>query len=155
VRFSGLVKLRCSHATRPPPRRTGLGGGHQWTLSHSGKGQQEQNHRNIFGGHIRDTVAAGTLSYSLGGVAGERVHRVPGDARVDEDQPPHPGEHLGQAGLQLRAAQRVLAQVQEVQVGDVGDNGPDLAAPPTPPPPPPRQNRHGRPSRTHTHEREM
>ena len=65
----------------------------------------------------------------LWGVAGERVHGVPRDVGVDEDQPAHPGEHLGQAGLQLHAAQRVPAQIQEVQMRDVGDDGPNLATP--------------------------
>ena len=39
---------------------------------------------------------------------------------------PDSGEDVSHAGLQLPAAQRVHAQIEEVQVGDVGDNGADL-----------------------------
>lgn len=57
----------------------------------------------------------------------ECVHRVPTDVCVDQDKSPDPGENLSHAGLQLHAAQRVRAQIEEVQVGDVGNNSADLA----------------------------
>lgn len=57
----------------------------------------------------------------------ECVHGVPADVCVNEDKFPDPAEDLGHAGLQLYAAQRVHAQVEEVQVGDVGHDGADLA----------------------------
>lgn len=57
----------------------------------------------------------------------ECVHSVPADVCVNEDKFPDPAEDLGHAGLQLYAAQRVHAQVEEVQVGDVGHDGADLA----------------------------
>lgn len=56
----------------------------------------------------------------------ECVHSVPADVCVNEDKSSDSGENLGHAGLQLHAAQRVHAQVQEVQVGDVGNDGADL-----------------------------
>ena len=56
----------------------------------------------------------------------ERVHGVPADLCIIEDKSSDSGENLGHAGLQLYAAQRVHAQVQEVQVGDVGNDGADL-----------------------------
>lgn len=57
----------------------------------------------------------------------ERVHSVPADLRVNEDEFPDPAEDLSHAGVQLYATQRVHAQIEEVQVGDVGHNGADLA----------------------------
>lgn len=57
----------------------------------------------------------------------ECVHGVPADVCVNEDQLSDLGEILGHAGLQLRAIQRVRAQIEEVQVGDAGNNGADLA----------------------------
>lgn len=57
------------------------------------------------------------------------VHGVPADVCVNEDKLPDPGEHLGHAGLQLDAPQRVHAQIEEVQVGDVCNDGADLATP--------------------------
>jgi len=57
---------------------------------------------------------------------GERVHAVPADVCVDEEKLSDPEEHLRQAGLQLYAAQRVHAQIEDVQVGDVGNNVADL-----------------------------
>ena len=69
------------------------------------------------------------LHHSLRCVSCERVHAVPADVCVDEDKLPDPGEHLGRAGLQLDAPQRVHAQIEEVQVGDVGNDGADLATP--------------------------
>ena len=67
------------------------------------------------------------MFHSLWCVSCERVHGVPGDVCVDQDKLSDPEEDLGHAGLQLGAAQRVHAQVQEVQVGGVGDDGADLA----------------------------
>lgn len=55
------------------------------------------------------------------------MHTVPADVCVIEDEMSDPEEYLGHAGLQLHAAQRVHAQVQEVQVRDVGNDGADLA----------------------------
>lgn len=49
----------------------------------------------------------------------EGVHSVPADVGVDEDKSSDSGENFSHAGLQLHATQRVLAQVEEVQVGDV------------------------------------
>lgn len=57
----------------------------------------------------------------------EFVHGVPADVGVDEDKLSNLGENLSHAGLQLYAAQRVHAQIEEVQVGDVGNDGADLA----------------------------
>lgn len=54
------------------------------------------------------------------------MHGVPADLRVDEHEPSDPGEDVGHAGLQLHAAQRVHAQVEEVQARDVGDDGANL-----------------------------
>lgn len=57
----------------------------------------------------------------------ECVHGVPADVCVNEDKLSDPGENLSHAGLQLYAAQRVHAQIEEVQVGDAGNDGADLA----------------------------
>lgn len=67
------------------------------------------------------------MPHLLWGVLRECVHRVPADLCVDEDEPPHSGEDVGHAGLQLHAAQRVHAQVEEVQARDAGDDGADLS----------------------------
>lgn len=57
----------------------------------------------------------------------ERVHIVPADLRVDEDEPADAAEDLGPSELQLHLVQRVHAQVEEIQVRDVGHDGTDLA----------------------------
>lgn len=57
----------------------------------------------------------------------ECVHARPAEVCVNEDEFSDPAENLGHAGLQLCAAQRVHAQVEEVQVGGVGHDGADLA----------------------------
>lgn len=49
----------------------------------------------------------------------ECVHSVPANVGVDEDKSSDSGENVGHAGLQLHAAQRVHAQIEEVQVGNV------------------------------------
>lgn len=56
----------------------------------------------------------------------QRVHRVPADLGVDENESPDSGENIRHAGVQLHAAQGVHAQVEEVQVRDAGDDGADL-----------------------------
>lgn len=56
----------------------------------------------------------------------EHVHGVPADVRVNEDEFADPAEDLGGGGHQLDAAQRVHAQIEEIQVGDVGHDGADL-----------------------------
>lgn len=54
------------------------------------------------------------------------MHGVPADMRVIEDELSDPTEHVCHAGLQMHAAQRVHAQIEEVQVRDVGHDGADL-----------------------------
>lgn len=58
----------------------------------------------------------------------ERVHSVPANVGVDEDESSDSGENVSHAGLQLHAAQRVHAQIEEVQVGNVWNNCADLLA---------------------------
>lgn len=67
------------------------------------------------------------LRHLLWSVPGERVHSLPADLRVNQDEFPDPAEDLSHPGVQLHATQRVHAQIEEVQVGDVGHNGADLA----------------------------
>lgn len=56
----------------------------------------------------------------------EGVHSFPADVGVYEDKSSDSGENVSHAGLQLHAAQRVHAQIKEVQVGDVCNNRADL-----------------------------
>lgn len=68
-----------------------------------------------------------TREHLLGHVACEHVHSVPADLRVNEDEPADAAKDFCPSWFQLHLAQRVHAQVEEIQVRDVGDNGADLA----------------------------
>lgn len=57
----------------------------------------------------------------------ERVHSVPADLRVNEDESADAAEDFGPSWFQLHLVQRVHAQVEEIQVRDVGHNSADLA----------------------------